>query len=227
MAINYMEDFDIRILEQYVSNGAILPSPDQYVGNIIVQERNLHFSANPRDNINYHSDGFTFMSQKSYEEKHIIVILESPHRFEYNASNEPLGLAMGKTGYLFFDMFESALSKSHMYIKDGRYNVILMNAIQYQTSCGLNPINREVRDRNWLDIYEKYGGELNLKKRIYTIKPRYTINCCTGGKNPNGLRAIVSRSLEKFKLIKGKHFTEGNHPASWNFNGDTTYATIE
>jgi hypothetical protein len=227
MAINYMEDFDIKTLEHYNPNGATLPSADQYVGTLAVQNRKLNFSANPRDNINYQLDGFSFVSQKTYEERNLVVILESPHRFEYNASNQPLGLAMGKTGYLFFDMFENALSKSRMSIKDGHYNVILMNAVQYQTSCGLNPINREIRDQNWLDIYDRYGGELNLKKRIYAIKPRYTINCCTGGKNPSGLRARVSQSLEKFKLIKGKHFTEGNHPASWNFNGDTTYASIE
>ena len=222
-----MSEFDISILDNYKPGGAILASPDQYVGELIVDHKQLKFLANPRDNIDYLSGDFRFASQKEYHKKHISVILESPHRFEYNASNHPLGLAMGKTGYLFCDMFASALSKSDMHIKDGHYNIILMNAVQYQTSCGLNPIDRDIRNQNWLDIFGKHKGNLDLKKRIYAIKPRYTINCCTGGRNPNGLRARVSQALETYKLIKGKHFTEGNHPASWWFNGDTRHAKID
>ena len=111
-------------------------------------------------------------------------------------------------------------------MRDGAYNVILTNAIQYQTSCGLNPIDRKLRDKNWLDIYDNYGGEEDFRKRIYTIKPRYTFNLCTGGRNPEGLRAKVTISLIKFKLKKGKHFTEGNHPASWDLRGDTRNAII-
>ena len=99
-----------------------------------------------------------------------------------------------------------------MKLKDGVYNVICGNAVQYQTSCGLNPIDRDLRDHNWKEIYLERGGEQDLKQRIFTIKPRYTINLCTGGRNPNGLRSLVSQSLDRFKLIIGKHYTEGNHP---------------
>ncbi len=113
-----------------------------------------------------------------------------------------------------------------MKLRDGEYNVILSNAIQYQTSCGLNPIDRKLRDKNWIDIYENHGGEIDFKKRVYSLKPRYTINLCTGGRNPQGLRSRIGKSLEQFKLIKNKHFTEGNHPASWNIHGDTRNAII-
>ena len=58
------------------------------------------------------------------------------------------------------------------------------------------------------------------------IKPRITLNLCTGGRNPEGLRAKVSNSLIKFGLKKNKHFAEGNHPASWNLHGDTKHARI-
>lgn len=217
VAVNHMGDFDIRLLENYVSNGARLPSPDQYVGQISVKDHHVTLVQEPRDSIDYREEGYAFSSGKTYADKNICVILESPHRLEYDAANQPIALVMGKTGCLFFDRFPKLLSESKMPMKDGTYNVMLMNAVQYQTSCGLNPIDRSIRDRNWLDIYEKHGGEMDLKKRIFSLKPRHTINLCTGGRNPNGLRHKVSESLDRFGLKKGSHYTEGNHPASWEF----------
>lgn len=226
MSVNYMNNFDMSQCEHYQSNGALLPSPDQYVGELMVNNHQLIFNQNPRDSIDYLIDDFQFISQKSYHRKNILVILESPHRFEYDASNQPVALVMGKTGCNFFELFTSALSKSKMIIKDGEYNIIIANAIQYQSSCGLNPLDRQIRDLNWMDIYNNHGGENDLKQRIFVIKPRYTINCCTGGRNPHGLRAKVTESLINFGLIKDKHFTEGNHPASWKMGGDTSRAII-
>jgi hypothetical protein len=221
-----MEDFDFSKLENYVENGSVLPSPDQYVGELKVFGKQLDFTFKGRDSINYTDEGYNFISNSKYHEKNILVVLESPHRFEYDNFKLPIGLAMGKTGENFLKLFTKALSNSELRVKDGYYNVILSNAIQYQTSCGLNPINRKLRDKNWIDIYKNYGGEIDFKKRVYSLKPRYTINLCTGGRNPEGLRSIVSNSLEKFKLIKYKHFTEGNHPASWDVHGNTRNAII-
>ena len=226
MAANFMTDFDFSKLNNYVAGGALLPSPDQYVGELIVEENQLLFTFHQRDTIDYIDDDYVFLSGNEYHEKNILVVLESPHRFEYDSNNKPVGLAMGKTGENFFNLFTLALQKSFLSMKNGSYNVILTNAVQYQTSCGLNPIDRKLRDKNWLDIYDNFGGEKDFKKRIYTIKPRYTFNLCTGGRNPEGLRQKVNKSLIDFKLIKGKHFTEGNHPASWNLHGDTKNAKI-
>lgn len=226
MSVNYMENFDFSKLENYDPEGAVKPSPDQYVGTLKVSNGTFQFIPHERDTIIYHEMEYSFKSGNQYMAYNILVILESPHRFEYDDLKNPIGLAMGKTGENFFSLFTQALSKSKMFFKDRVYNVILTNAVQYQTSCGLNPINRTLRDKNWLDIYLNHGGEEDFRKRIYTIKPRYTINLCTGGKNPEGLRAIVNKSLDSFKLIKGKHYTEGNHPASWSLHGDTKNATI-
>ena len=226
MSVNYMEDFDFSKLENFVKNGAFLPSPDQYVGELKVFRNQLDFTFKGRDSIDYTDGSYSFISKQKYHEKNILVILESPHRFEYDENKLPLGLAMGKTGQNFFELFTEALGKSVLKLRDGEYNVILSNAIQYQTSCGLNPIDRKLRDKNWIDIYENHGGEIDFKKRLYSLKPRYTINLCTGGRNPQGLRSRINKSLEQFKLIKNKHFIEGNHPASWNIHGDTRNAII-
>lgn len=226
MSANYMGDFVFSELDGYKSVGATMPSPDQYIGTLRVHGKKIDFEVSKRDTIDYQSMTYRFESKNKYLTNNILVILESPHRFEYDSNGTPVGLAMGKTGDNFFSLFTQALGKSKMLIKDGEYNVILSNAVQYQTSCGLNPINRKLRDQNWLDIYKNHGGEEDFRKRIYSIKPRYTFNLCTGGRNPEGLRTIVNKSLEKFKLIKGKHYTYGNHPASWNLHGDTRNAII-
>ncbi|MFA7075960.1 MAG: hypothetical protein WC152_04735 [Candidatus Izemoplasmatales bacterium] len=228
MSVNYMSNFDFTALKHYNQNGAILPQPDQYVGELIVKDNNeMIFNQAPRDSIDYINESFRFTSSNIYHRNNILVILESPHRFEYDASKKPIALIMGKTGWQFFDQFSKALSQSKMHINSGQYNVILANAVQYQTSCGLNPLNRELRDLNWLDIYYNYQGEKDLKQRIFAIKPRYTINCCTGGKNPNALRSKVTESLIQFGLKKGKHFTEGNHPASWFYSNESNKKLIE
>lgn len=226
MADNYMVDFDFSKLTNFRIGGATKPSPDQYVGQLTVTMNDIIFKQEKRDSISYLNDSFLFESKHKYPERNVMVILESPHRFEYDEQNNPLGLAMGKTGDNFFKLFTYALKQSTMKLNEGTYSVVLSNAIQYQTSCGLNPLNRKLRDDNWIDIYDNYGGEADFKKRVFTIKPRYTINLCTGGRSPSGLRAKVSKSLDDFGLKKHKHYAEGNHPASWDYHGDTKNARI-
>lgn len=226
MSVNFMKDFDFSKLSHFAIGGAVKPSPDQYVGELLVNKTIYTFNFQKRDTIDYSLTDYHFLSNHTYHEKNILVVLESPHRFEYDEHNNPIGLAMGKTGDNLFELFTFALNKSILQINEGKYNVILTNAIQYQTSCGLNPIDRKLRDSNWIDIYENYGGEEDFRKRLFIIKPRVTINLCTGGKNPEGLRFKVSNSLIKFGLKKNRHFVEGNHPASWNLHGNTKNAHI-
>jgi hypothetical protein len=222
-----MEGFDMRTLEGYRAGGAVLPSSDQHVGRIIVDSHTLHLREEPRDNIVYNDDGYVYSSGNTYAPHTLLVILESPHRFEYDASGHPVALVMGKTGCLFFRLFEDALRSSVMRIKEGTYDVVLANAVQYQTSCGLSPMDRTLRDKNWFSIYDDHGGEENLRQRIFALKPWYTVNCATGGRNPSGIRARVSKSLDAFGLIKGKHYTEGTHPASWEYARGPSSKLIE
>lgn len=210
-----MQFFDVKILKNYRAPGAVLPLPDEYVGELSVSSQNMELHVEPRDQVEYDENGYTFRSKQKHQDKNIFIILESPHRFEYDASGHPIAMMMGKTGQLFFEYFAKYLSYSQMKLRDGVYNVICGNAVQYQTSCGLNPINRELRDLNWKEIYLEHGDKQDLKQRLFAIKPKYTINLCTGGRDPDGLRSLVSQSLDEYKLIKGKHYTEGNHPSSW------------
>lgn len=118
MSISYIE-IDVRKLNDYHYNGAIKPSPDQYVGNLIVENQRIKFNQGPRDNLDYKDMDFSYLSGKRYKNNNILVILESPHRFEYDASNNPIALVMGKTGCLFFDQFTKHLANSVMKIRPG------------------------------------------------------------------------------------------------------------
>ncbi len=226
MAVNYMPHFEITSLSHYHSQGAVHPVPDEYVGELTVSTHSMGLEVRPRDAIEYDDTGFYFHSQSKYQENSLLVILESPHRLEYNASGEPVALMMGKTGALFFERFAQHLARSSLPIKVGFYNLIVCNAVQYQTSCGLQPIDRSLRDQNWLEIYQNHGGENDLKQRVFSLKPRYTINLCTGGRSPQGLRSLVSQSLDSYGLKKGKHYTEGAHPSSWYTVRDPEYRFI-
>jgi hypothetical protein len=221
MKVNYLKNFKMEQLKKYYPGGALKPISDEYVGELIVKGTKISLLVSPRDQISYVAGQIEFQSGNTYNEHNILVILESPHRFEYDASLNPIALMMGKTGELFFEYFTAHLEKSILKIREGNYNLIVCNAVQYQTSCGLNPINRKIRDENWKDIYLNYGGEEDFKKRVFSIKPRYTINLCTGGRSPSGLRSYINNSLDSFGLKKSKHYTEGNHPASWYLARDS------
>jgi len=225
MSINF-HPIDIRKLKKYDTHGSIQPCPDQYVGTLSMN-KTIKIILEPRDNIDYDHAGFKYSSGHEYLEKNILIILESPHRYEYDAKFNSIALVMGKTACLLFERLGKHLMHSKMKINEGEYNLILCNAVQYQTSCGLNPINRELRNSNWLEIYKEYNGEDDFKERVFAIKPRYTINLCTGGKSISGLRQKVSESLDLWGLKKHKHYTEGNHPASWDMTTDQNFSMID
>ena len=66
----------------------------------------------------------------------IVVVLESPHKDEFNNQNFPNGNpALGKTGEMLQKYFENILRKNISYLPDN-YRVILMNSIQFQCSLG-------------------------------------------------------------------------------------------
>ena len=226
MAANYMEGFDFSRLEHYQRGGAVLPNGDQYMGKLDVHDDLVEIFPDKRDTISYHAGGYNFKSGMNRPGENVVVILESPHRFEYDRSNNPAGLAMGKTGDNFFSYFPEALGKGRFHMASGKYNLIFTNAVQYQTSCGLNPIDRDLRDANWIDVYENHGGKDDFKWRLYALNPKYLFNLCTGGKNPQGLRQKVTDTLEEMEFVKSRDFAEGRHPSSWEYGGNSNNAII-
>lgn len=116
----------------------------------------------------------------------IILVLESPHKDEYDDQKNPIGPANGKTGNHINKYLVSILNNAVGYLKPiyPKYDLILLNAIQYQCSLGVDPLI--YRDAMFLCLWEqeKYKDDFNkrLKEIILKYNERYLlINGCTKG----------------------------------------------
>lgn len=107
----------------------------------------------------------------------IIIILESPHIDEYSLST-PYP-AIGATGKNINKYFTKILNKflNNKIYKGKEYDLILMNAVQYQTSLGYN--TEIFRDRIWLKTWLEAGGREDFIDRLKSYNPDIIFNLCT------------------------------------------------
>lgn len=123
--------------------------------------------------------------------KRIIIILESPHKDEY--SKGIIAPAMGKTGKNIKDYLLKILDKKIENPKDNekKYDVILMNAIQYQTSLGID--TEYFRDRVWLTLWNKGDLRKEFIKRLEGYDADIIFNFCTNGSHEKDLIYILDK----------------------------------
>ena len=110
------------------------------------------------------------------ENKKLIIILESPHKDEYKNEAEPEP-AKGKTGENIANFLNIVLKT----LPSDEYDVILMNAIQYQCSMGV-PTNF-FRTLSFVALWFD-GGKEDFEARLRKLKlTKYdvVINACTVG----------------------------------------------
>lgn len=140
----------------------------------------------------------------------IAIILESPHKDEFE-DGKAIGPAQGTTGYQFADKFQKLLEKSDIYqnIEEGVYPIVILNAIQFQCSCGndLNKVNKKARDENWIECFRSECLN-DLKLRLQALQPCAIINLCT-----KGLRE--QSKLDEYINFPNVVYTTGYHPRSW------------
>lgn len=165
---------------------------------------------------------FCVLQQKSVKNCYnLVLLLESPHKAEYDSNGNPLRPANGTTGTKIQKLFakQANNNKSWGLNKKKTYCVWLVNAIQYQTSAFNQLNNQKNYNEQWRSIRnyifktlwkneQLFNLQADLTKRINTIKPKVTINCVTGGKSASGLRTMVN------KLIKQPVICY-YHPSSW------------
>ena len=129
----------------------------------------------------------------------IVIILESPHKDEY--SKQIIAPAMGTTGeninkYLL-DILNKKIGNPQGDKKE--YDVILMNAIQYQTSLGID--TEYFRDRVWLTLWNKGVARDEFIEKLKGYKPDIIFNFCTNGSHEKDLIYILcNRSNSKMTL---------------------------
>lgn len=191
--------------------------PDNFIGTIENMKPKLNFSISTRKE---------FTKRNSIDDiinngyKNIVMILESPHINEYKYANENfIAPAIGKTGELLKKWFYKCIKK-HL-SPNKKYNVILMNAIQYQCSLGEDTII--YRDKLWCNLWFNYNKKDDFIKRLKHYNPDIIINACTIGmhivpetnkkQKPNlkYIRGIIKELprynaiIEKFKKVKIKN----------------------
>lgn len=130
--------------------------------------------------------------------KRIVIILESPHRNEYDIDSKLGYPALGKTGENLNNNLEEIINKKlKNKIKETEvYDIILMNAVQYQTSLGID--TKVFRDRIWLTLWIENDLRNNFIKRLEMYNPDIILNFCSKGDHTKDfITNIIGKDLSK------------------------------
>ncbi|WP_421902723.1 hypothetical protein [Maridesulfovibrio sp.] len=159
-----------------------------------------------------------------FEKPSLVIILESPHKYEYGMSENdevwPKAPAQKETGDKIESLLEDLLNKSNLIKKMDRrfkeFQVILSNPVPYQTSLyslhkkELNvPGVRTMRDKIWKILWPEVEDEFCALIKEY--KAIAIVNACTFS-----LRGYVSDKLDSF--YEGPVCIAKKHPSFWHKN---------
>lgn len=178
--------------------------PDQVVGKI-KKEINGDFCSD------WNKDGFKTRININYKNitvgKKIILILESPHIEEYI---KPLGPAKSTTGNNIRELFEEVCGAN---ISIGSFDLVLMNAIQYQCSLGFP--TKHFRDKVFIKTWECFGKtEFKYRLNKLVSVDDIVVNCCTAGNGKIKLRTLVKDAISEMQL-RSEIILEFEHPSNW------------
>ncbi len=163
----------------------------------------------------------------------IVLVLESPHKEEYNKKFDPLGPAQGATGqhmerYLGKDILPE-IEKIMKTSLEGEYNLVICNPLQYQTSLyqlHKKPLTykaaKKLRDTVWKSLFEQEDLKEDFKKRLLLLKPEIIINGCTSSLSPAVQVFLENDFSEKAKkeYISYVYIFKTPHPSSWYFGSN-------
>lgn len=165
---------------------------------------------------------YNMFSNKSNIQK-LALVLESPHKNEYDNFYNPLGPANGKTGVNIDSKIQNRPFVSNLNI-DYDYEVYLMNPVQFQCSCynefnnliGKNPIAREtyyverkITSKIFRALFNKNKGNLrqNFINRLNIYSPDIIVNCCT-----SFVKDVINTIINKIKI---QQKNKDKHPSIW------------
>ncbi len=148
----------------------------------------------------------------------IILILESPHKDEYDYLPKltPKAPAQGVTGTQICEKFEKIINNhiDELKLKESEYRIFIINPVPYQTSLYYfhnKGMIDNIRDKVWKDLWNE--NNTHLKKEfesiIQKIDPTLIINACTSKLSEFVKIELLTSKYEKFTKCKI------NHPSSW------------
>lgn len=172
---------------------------------------------------------------KSTQNDTIAIILESPHKKEFEKETN-IGPALGQTGFNISNYLLGNLAKlisindlhnegvyfnKNTNIENGKYKLLLINAVQFQCSLGIlhGVKNKENRDEIFEKFFENDDAKNDFLKRLKQHNPKIIINCCTGGhyRKIDGLQKLVQDVIDGGNINAIK--LAGYHPSSPLFAG--------
>lgn len=166
--------------------------------------------------------------QSNSNNRKIVVLIESPHIDEFtNLGNVNSGPALGKSGDNFdknvFNVFNGINNKNNLISflnlnsQQETFDVYFVNAIQYQCSLGISPINEGLRNfifySLWNQHYNSYKDD--LIDRLNILNPDLIINAPTKEIKKN---CCNQNSFSSFLKNNPKFLTASNHILYWNKN---------
>jgi hypothetical protein len=150
----------------------------------------------------------------------IVLVIESPHKDEYDENFTPIAPAQGATGKNI-DTFICNVIDQHnkLSLSEGQYDLIICNPVQFQTSLfhlhniplNKNSPAKKIRDKMWRGIYDH--EQKNFYSRLCLYSPSVIINACT-----SELKACVETEiLNWLKNTKSVSmlYTADKHPCIW------------
>ena len=204
-----MNEIDISLINEIKEKGKC---KDNFIGNIertidCQIKEDLHFSREKREEFKNRDK---LKSSNINNIKNIIIVLESPHKEEFNKSNSIIAPALGQTGRNLQNKFKEIFKEDLAIQKEQIYRILLMNAIQYQCSNGESLEKyRNRTDKVWKWFWNN-GGKDSFSDRISSYNPSIVINACTGniGKQESIkyiLQECINNNCYNSKLYKAPH----------------------
>lgn len=129
----------------------------------------------------------------------VALIVESPHKDEFDANFNPRAPLNGKSGQRFSSKILSKLQQwfaNSSFAPNTIFEICVINPVQIQTSLyhclktiinNVNPnmnnkvkFDRKMRNNVWKFLFNDCQLKNDFNKRILKYNPDYIINCCTG-----------------------------------------------
>ncbi|MGL5935582.1 MAG: hypothetical protein ACRCZI_08155 [Cetobacterium sp.] len=181
-----------------------------------------------------------FVEEKKEDSFNIIILLESPHKNEYeyeykcDYSNKkvvkitPRGSAQGHTGRKISRNIDKIkeLSRKILKLENIDCNFYILNPVPYQTSLHAiirsKKIDTDLRDEVFTEIFNNNFKNCKTEffKELKAKDPKLILNCCT-----KKLKGIVEKAIDeqilncKLKNKKVKIFSNLYHPSARKFKG--------
>lgn len=187
--------------------------PDIYAGEGEIINGNVNVNTTWFDYASRLANRDSLSCNRNQHYKTIVIILESPHANEYKNSCF-INPALWTTGEKLQNYFEKLIKK--LDLNSGQYRIILMESIQYQCSLGIQPLDENIRDLVFSEIWNLKEIKEDFSNRLFSYHPDIILNLCTKGKNKKELRELVQdfiNSLYKNKKVK---LYRGGHPSGWH-----------